>query len=95
MMRKILFCLAIASLIPLAACEKKEEAPSTTPSAESTTTAAAVPTTTPAAVATAAPQIDLETLPTEEEFEDEADKEITPANLEKKLDGLEKEISAE
>ncbi len=91
MNRKLLILAAVAALA--VACEKKEEAPSTTQSAEPTT-ATAAPATTPAAVATAA-QIDLETLPTEEEFEDEADKEITPANLEKKLDELEKEISAE
>jgi len=89
MIRKILLPLAILALI---ACEKKEEA-ATTPSAEPAATATA-PTTAAAAVATATP-IDLETLPTEEEFEEEAEKEITPANLEQKLDELEREISAE
>ena len=95
MMRNALCCLALAALVGVVACQKKEEAPSTTASSENAPTATAAPTTTPAAVAAATSQIDLETLPTEEEFEDEADKEITPANLEKKLDELEKEISSE
>jgi hypothetical protein len=90
MIRKALVSLAVLAII---GCEKKEET-ATTPSAEPTTTAAA-PDPTPAAAVATAPQIDLETLPTEEEFEEEAEKEITAANLEKKLDELEKEISAE
>ena len=90
MIRKILVSLAVLTLV---ACEKKEET-ATTPSAEPAATTAA-PEPTPAAAVAAAPQIDLETLPTEEEFEEEAEKEITPANLEKKLDDIEKEISAE
>ena len=90
MIRKALLSLAILALV---ACEKKDEA-ATVPSAEPATTAAA-PEPTPAAAVAAAPQIDLETLPTEEDFEEEAEKEITPVNLEKKLDDLEKEISAE
>ena len=90
MIRKVMLSLAILSL---AACEKKEEA-ATAPSAEAAT-ATAAPEPTPAAAVAAAPQIDLETLPTEEDFEEEAEKEITPVNLEKKLDDLEKEISAE
>jgi hypothetical protein len=90
MIRKALLSLVILALV---ACEKKDEA-ATAPSAEATTTTAA-PEPTPAAAVAAAPQIDLETLPTEEDFEEEAEKEITPVNLEKKLDDLEKEISAE
>ena len=90
MIRKALVSLAVLALI---ACEKKEEA-ATTPSAEPASTAAA-PDPTPAAAVAPTSQIDLETLPTEEEFEEEAEKEITPVNLEKKLDELEKEISAE
>ena len=81
-----------AAALALLACQKQEDAkPSTTetaetPKVEATTQAAAQPT---------APEIDLETLPTEEDFEDEAEKEITSQNLEKKLDELEKEIAAE
>jgi hypothetical protein len=91
MIRKVLFCLAITALV---ACEKKEETPATTATAESTASATA-PEPTPAAAVAQAPVIDLETLPTEEEFEEEAEKEITGATLEAKLDALEKEISAE
>jgi hypothetical protein len=90
MIRKVLLSLAILSI---AACEKKEEA--STPTAEASAATTAAPEPTPAAAVAAAPQIDLETLPTEEDFEEEAEKEITPVNLEKKLDDLEKEISAE
>jgi len=90
MIRKALISLAVLALV---ACEKKDEA-ATAPSAEVAPTTAA-PDPTPAAAVAPAPQIDLETLPTEEEFEEEAEKEITPVNLEKKLDEIEKEISAE
>jgi len=91
MIRKVLIG---AALLTLAACEKKEE--TTTTTAENTaTTATATTTTTPAAAVATTTAIDLETVPTEEEFEEEAEKEITPANFEKKLDDLEKEISAE
>jgi hypothetical protein len=90
MIRKLSLVLAALALL---ACQKKEDtAPSSktetaeTPKIEAT---AAAPTT------AAAPEIDLETLPTEEDFEDEAEKEITSQNLEKKLDELEKEIAAE
>jgi hypothetical protein len=37
----------------------------------------------------------METVPAEEDFEDEAEAAITPANLEKQLDAMEKEILAE
>jgi hypothetical protein len=36
----------------------------------------------------------VDDLPTIEDFEDEANKDITAANLEKELDALEKEINA-
>ena len=68
-------------------CEKKE-APV---ASESAPLAAA----TPAAAATAAPVqpvIDAADLPVEEQYEAEAEKEISAANLQQKLDALEKEI---
>jgi hypothetical protein len=43
----------------------------------------------------AEPAVDLESLPVEEDFEEEAEKEITPANLTKKIEELEKEMSSE
>jgi hypothetical protein len=75
----------------LAACEKKEAPPSTDsakPLASAEATAA------PTAVAVAPPVVDVTTLPVEEDFEADAEKELTVANLSAKLDELEKEISA-
>jgi hypothetical protein len=92
MMRKVTLVLAALTLL---ACQKKEDtaASSKTETAETPKVEATAPAA--AAAPTAAPEIDLETLPTEEDFEDEAEKEITSQNLEKKLDELEKEIAAE
>jgi len=84
--------LAFATVLMLfVACKKEEPPPAPTevnvvPTTQASTTTAAVP---------AEPVIDLDTLPVEEDFEDEAEKEVTTANLTKKLDELEKEISAE
>lgn len=87
--------LALAAiLVSLVAC-KKEEKPAPTPPAEATPVATAPqPATMPASVA-AEPAIDLESLPVEEDFEEEAEKDITSANLSKKVDELEKEMAAE
>jgi hypothetical protein len=75
----------------LPACEKKE-AP---PISDSAGTSARAPTpAAPTAVAEAAPVVDIETLPVEEDFEAEAEKELTLANLSTQLDALDKEISA-
>jgi hypothetical protein len=71
------------------ACEKTET-PSTPPAEP---VAAKTPEATPPI--TAAIQVDMETVPAEEDFEDEAEASITPANLEKQLDVMEKEIQAE
>jgi len=82
---------AVLMSLTLAACEKKEVADGTIsarPSAAVEATAAA------SAVATAAPVIDLDTLPVEEDFEADAEKELTVSNLNAKLDELDKEISA-
>ena len=50
----------------------------------------------PPAVASAAaePEVQADSLPTVEDFEEEAEKEVTAANLEKELDALEKEIES-
>jgi hypothetical protein len=80
-----LICLA------LVACDKKEVptgADSTKPSAAVEVTAA------PPAVAAAPPVVDVNTLAVEEDFEADAEKELTVANLSAKLDELDKEISA-
>ena len=40
------------------------------------------------------PHVDLESIPTEEQYEEEAEKAITPKNLLKKVVELEKEVGA-
>ena len=71
-------------------CDKKETpAPATeaSPVAPAPAPVAAVP-------AVAEPVVDAATLPVEEQYEQDAEKEITAANLEQKLDELEKELAA-
>jgi len=86
--------LPVLALALFVACEKKEETPATTPTTEPATqqTTPTPQATTPTLTATS---IDVNTIPVSEEFEEEAAKEITAANLEQKLETLEKEISAE
>jgi hypothetical protein len=88
-----MIALAALGLLALSACEKKE-APAPAPD----TTAATAPAASavPAATAPAAPEpvVDVASLPVEEQYEADADKEITAANLTAKLDELEKEIAA-
>ncbi|HEX6274412.1 MAG TPA: hypothetical protein VFZ53_15325 [Polyangiaceae bacterium] len=86
---KLHFALA---LILCAACKKEEPAPAppsevavVPPAAET-----AKPATTPAAAA-----VDVASLPVEEDFEVEAEEEVTPASLNETLDRLEKEIGTE
>lgn len=88
-----LICLLLAaSSLSLAACEKKEESP-----APAASEAAAPATAVPAAAAPAVPAepvVDVSSLPVEEQYEADAETEITPDNVTAKLDELEKEISA-
>jgi hypothetical protein len=84
--------IAIALIaVPLAACEKKDEpkpqanAPVATAAPAATTAAAA----TEPASATAEESGEI---PTEQDFEEEAEQKITAENLESELDKLEKEI---
>jgi hypothetical protein len=75
------------SLLLAAACAKQEPPPPAEPAPEpppAATTAAPAP----------APTAESD-LPTEEDFEAEAAKEVTAANLDAQLDALEKEINAE
>ena len=44
---------------------------------------------------TTAPPVKLESVPAREDFEEEAERQITPANLQKELQALEKEISSD
>ena len=87
-------CALILACLAGVACDKKEvpaSTDSTKPSAavEATAAPSAV-----AAVASAPPVVDVNTLSVEEDFEADAEKELTVANLSAKLDELDKEISA-
>ena len=75
------FCL-VASM----GCEKPE-APTTPPADTPEAPSAPV-----AAPVTTAVQVNAETLPAEEDFEEEAEATITPANLEKQLELMEKDL---
>ncbi len=82
--------LVLGAAVALAACDKKEDAsPSKSDMSGATTTA---PTTSAAATETTAAAEDGEGLPTEADFENEAEQKITAANMEDELDKLEKEI---
>jgi hypothetical protein len=78
---------AALCLTAIMGCEKPE-APATPP--VETPEAASEPV--PAAPVTTAVQVDPGTLPAEEDFEEEAEATITPANLEKQLELMEKEL---
>jgi hypothetical protein len=76
--------LVVFALV-LGGCSKEEPLP---PSVE--VVPPAVPT--PAATPTAKPEEEAIDVPTEEDFEAEAEKSITPKSLDSELDALEKEI---
>jgi len=89
MMRRLTAVLALG-LLGMMGCDKKETpapAASEAPAVEPAPVAAA-----PAPAA--APVVDAATLPVEEQYEADAEKEITPDNLSASLDALEKEIAA-
>jgi hypothetical protein len=77
-------------LFALTACDKKE-----TPAAVDSAAVSAPPPTppAPATVAEAPPVVDVDSLPVEEDFEGDAEKEITLTNMNAQLDALEKEIN--
>jgi small-conductance mechanosensitive channel len=90
MIRRSIALTALVAAALSVACEKKEApAPASEPSEAAAPVAAA-----PAVPAATEPVIDAATLPVEEQYEAEAEQEITAANLNQKLDELEKEISA-
>jgi hypothetical protein len=78
----------LAVVLLLAGCQK-EEPPAPAPPPEPT------PAATPAPAPSATVADEGPTPPTEEDFEEEAAKEVTAANLDAQLDALEKEINAE
>lgn len=92
MIRSVL-AMSAFGLLSLVACEKKE-APA--PAPETTAATPPVASAVPAAAPTPAaePVVDVASLPVEEQYEADADKEITAENLTAKLDELEKEIAA-
>ncbi|MGE0326134.1 MAG: hypothetical protein AB7K71_38515 [Polyangiaceae bacterium] len=78
--------LIAAGLLALACNEDKAAKPDEKPAAATTSTATA------AATGETAATDDAEDIPTEADFEDEAETQITSANMESELDALEKEI---
>jgi len=84
--------LGLSALFLLACEETPAPAPAASAKPVTATSAAAPPKLTITPVVNA--EVTDEALPTIEDFEDEADKEITTANLEKELEALEKEIGA-
>ncbi|MDF3068579.1 MAG: hypothetical protein K0R38_4180 [Polyangiaceae bacterium] len=89
MMRRTTALVAVGVLW-LAACDKKETPAPVTETAPVTPPAAPV---LPAATAPTEPAVDVASLPVEEQYEADAEKEVTAENLTAKLDELEKEIS--
>ena len=77
-------------ILVAAGCDKKSDAPPPAPTAvgAAPTPAAPAPAATPITTAT----MDGEVVPTEEDFEEEAERGITAENLEAELDKLEREI---
>ena len=91
MMRRLLALCALG-LLSLSACDKKE-APA--PAATEAVSAAPAPVAAaPTPAPTSEPVVDVATLPVEEQYEADAEMEITPGNLSAALDALEKEIAA-
>jgi hypothetical protein len=84
-------CGVLLAISLLSACDKKEAPPA---DVTASPTAEAVAPPPPLAAAKAAVAVDLNTLPVEEDFESEAETELTQANLSTELDQLEKEIDS-
>ena len=85
-------CLLAAAL----GCQTSEPASQAAPAPAAPAAAApAVPAPKPAETPVATAPVKLESVPAREDFEEEAETQITPANLEKQLQALEKEISAD
>ena len=88
-MNRLVYAGAVLTLCFAFGCEKKETPP---PASEAAT--AAVPTAeAPVAAAPTPPPVDAASLPVEEQYEAEAEQELSAANLQEKLDALEKEIA--
>ena len=83
--------VALAALAAFG-CDKKSEPPFPTPPVQTTSTQVPPPGSPTAAQADSASAIQADQVPTEEDFEEEAEREITADNLEAELDKLEREI---
>jgi hypothetical protein len=92
MMRKLMALCALGLLLT-SACEKKET-PAPTGAASEAAPVTAPPIAAAATPTPAEPVVDVASLPVEEQYEADAEKEITADNVTAKLDELEKEISA-
>jgi hypothetical protein len=75
-------------------CKKQSEEPSSQPAEVASAQAPSEVATTVSAAAPE-PSVDLETLAVEEDFEQDAEKEISAQNLNAKLDELERQIGTE
>lgn len=86
---RLLAASSLAAAVALTACRKdepKDKAPTTTGAAGASATTKTAK----------APQRELIEVPTEEDFEDTVEKEITPeTDLAKALDEIEKQVSAQ
>jgi hypothetical protein len=85
------YSVVLAALVALGCDRKSDPPPPPTPNVEAPTTQVpppGSPVAAPTTSSTAAP-VDV---PTEEDFEEEAEREITADNLEAELDKLEREI---
>jgi hypothetical protein len=85
---QLLSCVALCGLF---ACEKPKDEPSPSAPTGAAPTTQATPSASAAAVG--ANNDDGEGIPTEEDFEDEAEQKITSQNAADELDKLEREIS--
>ena len=76
------------------ACEKAE--PPSAPEPAAATAAPSVPAPSAVPTAVAVPEsVEVAAVPAREDFEEEAERAITPTNLEQQLEALEREVSAE
>lgn len=89
-MNTMKFASALVVVLCLVGCEQEQPKP-----AEPTKAATPAPVKPVAVAAPKVTPISLDSIPTEEDFEEEAAKEVTLANVGKQLDSLEKEISSE
>jgi hypothetical protein len=94
MTNKYLLVIGLSAAGLVLACQSQAPAPPAESKPASPAAAPAAPVAIAPAVAPE-PEIDLESLPAEEDFEEEAELKITSKNLEQELQQLEKELAAE